>query len=76
MNMFVYTFEQRWEILRNYFENFWQKTSFQVKLILILAGMSTRKIVAFGSQKTRTHTLKSHHAQNESLCGADLGPEA
>ena len=29
-----------------------------MKLILILAGMYTSKIVAFEAQKTRTHTLK------------------
>ena len=35
----------------------WAKnSSFQMELILILAG---RKIVAFGAQKTRTHTLKN-----------------
>ena len=47
-----------------------------MKLILILAGMKTCKIVAFGAQKTRTHTLKSRRTQNESLFGADFGPEA
>ena len=35
-----------------------------------------KKIVAFGALKTRTHTLKSRHIQNESLFGADFGPEA
>ena len=30
----------------------------------------------FGAQKTRTHTLKSRHTQNESLFGADFIPEA
>ena len=30
-----------------------------MKLILILAGMQTSKIVAFGVQKTHTRTLKS-----------------
>ena len=33
-----------------------KKTSFQMKIILISAGMYTRKIVAFGAQNTRTHT--------------------
>ena len=32
--------------------------------------------VAFGAQKTRTHTLKSRRTQNESLFGADFGPAA
>ena len=45
-------------------------------LILILAGMYTSKIVAFGAQKTRTHTLKSRRTQNELLFGTDFGPEA
>ena len=47
-----------------------------MKLILILAGMQTSKIVAFGAQKTSTHTLKSRRAQNESLFCADFGPVA
>ena len=39
-----------------------------MKLILILA---TSKIVAFGAQTIRTHTLKSRRTQNESpvCCG-------
>ena len=47
-----------------------------MKLILILAGMQTSKIVAFGAQKTCTHTLKSRRIQNESLFVADSGLEA
>ena len=49
-----------------------------MKVILILAGMQTSKIVTFGVQKTRTHTLKSRRTQNESLFGSlsDFGPEA
>ena len=47
-----------------------------MKLILILAGVLTSKIVAFVAQKTRTHTLKSRRTQKESLVGADFGPEA
>ena len=38
--------------------------------------MQISKIVAFGAQKTRTHTLKSRRIQNESLFSADFGPEA
>ena len=30
----------------------------------------------FGAQKIHVHTLKSRHTQNESLIGADFGPEA
>ena len=75
--MIVYTIEKRWEILRHYFLRFFQKkSSFQMKLILNLAGMSTSKIDAFGAQKTRTYTLKSRCNQNESLFGTDFGPEA
>ena len=44
-----------------------KKSSFQMKVILILAGVS--KIVAFEAQKNR----RTH---NESLFGADFGPEA
>ena len=47
-----------------------------MKLILILAGMQTSEIVAFGAQKTRVHTLKSRRIQNESLFCADFVPEA
>ena len=51
------------------------KSSFQMRLILILAGMLTSKIVVFGAQKTRTHTLKCRRTQNELLFCADFGPE-
>ena len=40
-----------------------------------LDGYVTCKTVAFGAQKTRTHTLKSWRTQNESLFGADFAPE-
>ena len=74
----MYTLEQRWEIFRQInlqkMPILAQKSSFQMKLILILAGMKTSKIVAFGAQKTRT--LKSRRTLNESLFGADFGPEA
>ena len=40
-----------------------------MKLILILAGNLTSKIVAFGAQKTHTNTLKSRRTQNDSLFG-------
>ena len=46
-----------------------------MKVILILAGMETSKIVAIGAQKIHTHTLKRRHTQNESLFGADFGQE-
>ena len=52
------------------------KASFQMKLILILAFMKTSKIVAFGAQKTPTHTLKSRRSQSELLFGADFDTEA
>ena len=47
-----------------------------MKLILILAGMQTSKIVAFGAQKICTYTLKSRRTRNKSLFVADFGPEA
>ena len=34
------------------------------------------KIVIFVAQKTRTHILKRRCTHNESLFGADFGPEA
>ena len=49
-----------------------------MKLILILAGMQTSKIVAFGAQKTRTHTMKNPPNQYQSLFSAEsrgiIGP--
>ena len=53
-----------------------KKSSFQMKLILILAVIETSKIVAFVAQKTRTHTFKSLRTQNESLFGADFSTAA
>ena len=53
-----------------------KKLSFHLKLTLILAGMSRSKIVAFGAPNTRMHTLKNRLTQNESLFGADFGPES
>ena len=41
-----------------------------------LGGYVTSKIVAFGAQQTRTHTLKRRYTQNESLFGAEFGAEA
>ena len=53
----MYTLGQHWEILRLTEDvDFGKKSSFQMKLILILAGMKTSKIVAFGAQKTGTNT--------------------
>ena len=49
-----------------------KKNLFQ-KIILILAGMLTSKIVAFGAQKTCTYALKSRRTQNESLFCAARG---
>ena len=59
--MIVYTLEeclQKLLILE-------KKSSFQMKLILILAGMYRSKIVAFGAQKTSMHILKSRYTQIE-----------
>ena len=39
-------------------------------------GGYVNNIVAFDAQKTHMHTLKSQRTQNESLFGADFGPEA
>ena len=78
--MVVYTLEKRWEILRQIdlqkMPILAKKFSFHMKHILILSGMQTSKIIAFGAQKTHTHTLKSRRTQNESLSVADFDPEA
>ena len=34
------------------------------------------KLILIFALKTRTHTLKSRRTQNESMFGADFGPEA
>ena len=47
-----------------------------MKLILIFPGINTSKIVAFGAQKTRMHSLKSQRTQYESVFDADFGPES
>ena len=59
--MVVYMVEQRWEILIQIDADFGKKKLFHLKIILILAGMSTSKIVACGTQ---------------TLFGADFGPQA
>ena len=67
--MVVYTLEQRfakWAC-----DRLTEDADFGKKIIF-----SASKIVAFGAQKTRTHTLKSRRALNESLFGADFGLEA
>ena len=60
--MIVYTFEQR--IAKWTCDQFTEdadfnkkESSFQMKLILILAGMETSKIVSIGTQTLRTHML-------------------
>ena len=73
--MVVSTLEQRWEILRHYFENHHQKNIFSDEAHFDLGGYVNEQF-AFGAQKIRTHTLKSRRTQNESLYGADFGPEA
>ena len=77
--MVVYTLEQRWEVgLQSIYKRcrFWQKkSSFQMKLILILAVNQTSKIVAFGAQKTRRHTLKTSHCLVRIFwCRGIIGP--
>ena len=53
-----------------------KRSSFQMKLILILTSMYASKIVAFGVKKIHTNTLKSRCTQNEALFGVDFSPEA
>ena len=40
-----------------------------------LGGYVHNKIVTFGVQKTRTHTLKTRRIQNKPQFGADFGSE-
>ena len=69
--MVVYTLEQRWEILRHYFENHGN-----------VAECVRNFRTDFGRREApsapyeRTHTLKSLRTQNKSLFGADFGQEA
>ena len=53
-----------------------KKIIFSNKAHFDLGGYVNNKIVAFGAQKIRTHTLKSRRTQNESLFGADFNSEA
>ena len=78
--MVVYTLEQRWA--KWTCDRLTEDADFGKKnhLFRWISFWSWRicrqsKIVAFGAQKTRTHTLKSRRTQSESLFGADLGPE-
>ena len=78
--MVVYTLEQRWEILP---QSDLQKMPILSKTKIIfsdeahfdLGGYEKSKIVVFGAQKTRSHTLKSRRTQNELLFAANLDPE-
>ena len=78
--MVVYMLEKRWEVgLRSTYRRcrFWQKkTIFSEKAHFDFGGYVNTKIVAFGVQETRTHTLKNRRAQNELLFRVDFDPEA
>ena len=52
-----------------------KKIIFSDEAHFVLGCYVTSKIYAFGAQKTPTHTLE-RRTQNESLFGADFGPEA
>ena len=71
--MVVYTLEQRWKILRHYFENHGNVAECVRKLRTDFGRREAPE--ALRVQKTRTHTLKSRRTQIESLFGADFGPE-
>ena len=43
-----------------------------MKLILSWRVCKQAKLMTFGAQKTRTHTLKSRRTQDETLFGADF----
>ena len=72
--MVVYTLEQRFDLGADLSKKI--KTIFSDEAQFDLGGDVNKQIAAFGAQKTRTHTLKSWRTQNESLFGADFGPEA
>ena len=77
--MVVYTLEQRWEVdLRSTYRRyrFWQKKIiFSDESHFDLGGyVNNQNCRICGTENT--HTLKSQRTQNESLFGADFGPEA
>ena len=70
----MYTLEQRWEILRHYFENHHQKIFFSDEAHFDLDGYVNKQNCRIWGTETRMHTLKSRRTQNESLFGADFRP--
>ena len=67
--MVVYTLEQHWESAK-------MPILAKNEAHFDLGGYVNKKIIAVVAQKTHMHTLKSRRTQNESLLGADFGPEA
>ena len=72
--MVVYTLEQRWEILQHYLH--YCKIIFSDEAHFGLGGFVNKQNCRNWGTENRTHTLKSRRTQNESLFGADLGPDA
>ena len=74
--MVVCTLEQHWAKWACY-DRLPEDTDFGKKKIIFSneAHFDLGKIVAFGAQKTRTHTLKYRRIQNEVLFAADFGPD-
>ena len=59
------------------FADFGKETIFSDEAHFDLGGYASKQNCRiFEAQKTRTHTLKSRRTQNESLFGADFGPES
>ena len=80
--MGVYTLEQRFVKWPR--DRFAEDADFDKKKKIIfsdeahfdLGGYVNKQNCRICSQKTRTHTFKRRLTQNESLFGADFGPEA
>ena len=70
--MVAYTLEQRWEILRHYFENYHnKKIIFSDEAHFDLRGYVKSNCRIWGTENPHVRRI-----QNESLFGADFGPEA
>lgn len=63
--MFVYTLDQRWEILQYFMRVLGEGKHRKLRLYI-------SKNFAFGAQSPRSHTLKCRCTHNKSLFGADF----
>ena len=79
LKLIEHVFWLRYVSLRSIYRRCWFKKKTPVlsdEAYFDVGGYVNKQIAEFGAQKTRTHTLKSWRPQNESLFGADFGPEA